>query len=239
MYDVAHWRESDNNSVGLILRNTRTTALQDSAEAWPARVGLEGFAYERLGGFGATVKDDANYRSIEQWEGWLAKTRYGEKPFNPDPYVQLAKVLVASGKPDQAFAIQFAGREAERAQAWHDRAWFRWAWFSFLRWVFGYGIGPYTFFVLGWVAGSVLLGLLVLRQSRAARMKGVLWCSLASFSRLLPIIELNKEFTEFFNDPFRDRLSNAQVAFFSFYALWGWLLGLVLAAAMSGLTQHS
>jgi hypothetical protein len=108
-----------------------------------------------------------------------------------------------------------------------------------LRWVFGYGIGPYMFFVLAWIAGSVVMGVLVLREARAARAKGIAWCTLASLSRLLPVVELNKEFTEFFNDPLRDRLNNTQVIFFSLYALWGWVLGLVLIAAVSGLTQHA
>jgi hypothetical protein len=54
---------------------------------------------------------------------------------------------------------------------------------------------------------------------------------------LLPIIELNKEFGEFFYDPQRERLQGWQLAFFSAYALWGWVLGLLLVAAMSGLTQ--
>jgi hypothetical protein len=239
LYGATTWRVPDQSRPTIVLRNTQAGALQDSLDSWPVRVDLEGFSYEHLGGVGATSDSDPNYRTTAQWKDWLAKAHYENKPFNPGPYTHLAKVLVASGKPDQAFAIQFAARDADRDEAWHNEAWARWAWLSFLRWVFGYGIGPYTFSVLAWIAGSVVMGVLVLREARAARAKGIAWCTLASLSRLLPVVELNKEFTEFFNDPLRDRLNNTQVIFFSLYALWGWVLGLVLIAAVSGLTQHA
>jgi hypothetical protein len=103
----------------------------------------------------------------------------------------------------------------------------------------GYGIGTYTFIVIPWVLGSVLLGVLVLGYVKPGNAKSVGWRIGASLDRLLPIIELNKEFGEYFNDPHRTRLAAWQVGFFSIYALWGWVLGLLLIAAMSGLTQYS
>jgi hypothetical protein len=57
-----------------------------------------------------------------------------------------------------------------------------------------------------------------------------------SLSRLLPIIEINKEFTEFFHDPERRNLTGAQAGIFSLLAVLGWTLGLVLVAAVAGLT---
>jgi hypothetical protein len=59
----------------------------------------------------------------------------------------------------------------------------------------------------------------------------------ASLGRLLPVIELNKEFTDFFNDPKRRRLTNLQVFIFSAIGVVGWVLGAILVAAVSGLTQ--
>jgi hypothetical protein len=67
----------------------------------------------------------------------------------------------------------------------------------------------------------------------------VLWCFGASLSRLLPVIEINKEFTEFFNDPKRERLNWLQSVLFSAFAIVGWLLGAVLVAAVTGLTKSS
>jgi hypothetical protein len=72
----------------------------------------------------------------------------------------------------------------------------------------------------------------------SARKRGTVWCFGASFSRLLPVIELNKEFTEFFHDPKRTRLTNLQVFVFSVFGLVGWVLGAILVAAVSGLTQN-
>jgi hypothetical protein len=39
---------------------------------------------------------------------------------------------------------------------------------------------------------------------------GPSWCFRASLSRLLPVLEINKEFSEFFNDPKRERLKGWQ-----------------------------
>jgi len=61
----------------------------------------------------------------------------------------------------------------------------------------------------------------------------------ASLARLLPVIETNKEFTEFFTDPERERLTGWQSFIFSAMGIVGWVLGAILIAAVSGLTQGS
>ena len=58
-------------------------------------------------------------------------------------------------------------------------------------------------------------------------------------SRLLPGIELNKEFADFFNDPYRVRLKFWPSMLFSALGVLGWLLAAVLIVAVSGLTQSS
>jgi len=55
--------------------------------------------------------------------------------------------------------------------------------------------------------------------------------------RLLPVVEINKEFGDFFNDPKRQRLKGWHQIILAIIALSGWVLGLVKVAAMSGLTQ--
>jgi hypothetical protein len=74
----------------------------------------------------------------------------------------------------------------------------------------------------------------------AARMghRGRIWCFGASLSRLLPIIEINKEFSDFFNDPERTRLKGWQAFAFSALGMIGWILGGILVVAVSGLTQN-
>ena len=67
--------------------------------------------------------------------------------------------------------------------------------------------------------------------------RGAVWCFGASLSRLLPGIELNKEFADFFNDPDRARLKFWPSMLFSPLGVLGWLLAAVLIVAVSGLTQ--
>ena len=106
--------------------------------------------------------------------------------------------------------------------------------------VAGYGIGSHTFVVLRWVlvfwlAGAALLWWTV----PAARHKGATWCFCASLAQLLPVITINKELTDFFNDPERTRLKGWQVFLFSALGVVGVALGAILLLAVSGLTHSS
>jgi hypothetical protein len=222
----------------MILRNAHAASLQNCAKSWPATLDLDGFHYDLLNIYDPS-KSDPGAHSVAEWEQWLSKNQYRGKLFNPEPYTYLAKVLAAYGNRDDALDLQFAARDGERADAWETRNWVRWGWLSVLRWLCGYGIGPHTFIVIFWVVGSVALGAAILVRAPAARAKGVPWCIGCSLENLLPIIELSGEFGDFLNDPQRERLRGWQIAFFSGYALWGWVLGLLLVAAMSGLTQTS
>jgi hypothetical protein len=65
----------------------------------------------------------------------------------------------------------------------------------------------------------------------------VLWCFGASLDHLLPIVELNKEFSDYFHDPERRRLRGWQLSYFAFHALVGYALGFFLLAGLTGLTQ--
>jgi hypothetical protein len=67
--------------------------------------------------------------------------------------------------------------------------------------------------------------------------RGKIWCLGASLSRLLPVIEINKD-TDFFNDP-SPALQSVASYLFSVLGVIGWLLGAVLVIAFSGLTQSS
>jgi hypothetical protein len=68
---------------------------------------------------------------------------------------------------------------------------------------------------------------------------GFIWCVGASLSPLLPVIVINKEFTDFFDDPERERLMGWQSFIFSVIGIVGFMLGAILIAAVSGLTQSS
>jgi hypothetical protein len=113
-----------------------------------------------------------------------------------------------------------------------------WSWP--LRWVAGFGIYPH--WVLGWIAAVSLAGALYLwLRSKGVRDAGhnFLWCIGASLTRLLPVIEINREFTDFFNDPKRERLTGFQMFVFSVIRVIGWFLAAILVAAVSGVTSNS
>jgi hypothetical protein len=223
----------------LILRNAHVGAFQDEAETWPPSVDLEGFHYDRLGGLDGGGHYDMRTRLPEEWIDWLGRNG----TFSTQPYTALSSVLIAAGHRDTAEAVQLAARERERDEMWKQGKLGSWAWLSFLSWVAGYGIGIYTFFALWWVFGLTLLGALVLRYSPNARARGWPWRVGASLHRLLPIVELSKDFEDFFdNSPSAQfseprNLNRFQVFYFAGHALAGWVLGFFLLAAMGGLTQ--
>jgi hypothetical protein len=227
----------------LILRNAHVDAFQDSADAWPPSLDLEGFRYERLGGLGGQGRDDMRRRSVEEWADWLRRDR----TFSTQPYAELSSVLSAAGNRDTADEIRFDGRQRERSEVCTkcvglDCLFGNCSWLTFLSLVAGYGIGIHTFRVLESVFVFVALGFVFLCFSPNACARSLWWRLGASLHRLLPIIKLSKEFDDFFDNPvvisesYRN-LKRWQVAYFAVHAVVGWILGLILLAAMSGLTQ--
>jgi hypothetical protein len=222
----------------LTLRNFHVSDFQDDSNAWPPGMDLQGFRYDRLGGLGGGGKDDPGKRSGGAWLDWLAR----EGDFSTQPYTQLSSVLAVAGQHDIADRIQFSARDGERNEACKNPDHQKCAWLSVLSAVAGYGIGSYTFQVLYWVMGFTVLGAVVLCFSANARQHSLLWRGGASLHRLLPIISLAKEFEMFFENPSpqfdeKPNLTRFQVAYFAVHAIIGWALGLVLLAAMSGITQ--
>jgi hypothetical protein len=221
----------------LILRNAHVETFQDSPDAWPPSMDLEGFHYERLGGSGVSGRDDLRQRPSSDWSDWLERDR----TFSTQPYTQLSSVLLAAGRRSASEAIQLAGRERERNEAWAHSFW-SWLWLTAFSVVAGYGIGLHTFRVLWWVLVFTLLGAAVLHYSPIARRRSLAWRLGASLHRLLPLVELSKEFKDFFeNPPDEDgeprNLNRFLAAYFAGQALAGWILGSFLLAAMGALTQ--
>ena len=137
----------------------------------PPSLDLEGFHYDRLGGFGGTGRDDMRKRLSAEWIDWLA----WDRTFSTQPYMQLSSVLTAAGYRGAADDIQVAERERERSEAWSQRNLLYWGWLTILCYVVGYGIGLYTFSVSLWVVGFTGLGAGVLWFSPNARAQGYLW----------------------------------------------------------------
>ncbi len=109
-----------------------------------------------------------------------------------------------------------------------------------LRWGAGYGIGSYMFRALGWALSLALVGAIVLKlwvKGVADAGHGRLWCFGASVNRLLPVVNLKKEFTDFFDDPKLNKFTPGQDFFFVILAVLGWVLGAIVIAAMATITH--
>jgi uncharacterized protein YjbI with pentapeptide repeats len=227
------WLTAEGKPSELILRNTRITNLIDTQDAWPTKghLHLDGFNFARLGGPSGETGHEMRARGIPWWDDWARR----DPAYSSTPYEQLAAALVAAGDRAAADEVRFLGRVRQRET---EKNWWPWILSGFLRYAAGFGIGTYTFRVLYWVIGiSVLGGLYLWQCVPAAYQHGPIWCFGASLSRLLPVIEINKEFTDFFNDPHRARLTSWQSFVFSVIGIAGWVLGAILIAAISGLTQ--
>jgi hypothetical protein len=226
----------DLSAPRLILRNTHVAQFQDDVNAWPPSLDLAGFHYDRLGGLGGSGAAEMEHRPYRQWIDWLAR----DPNFSAQPYAELATVLTTAGARDTADDVQFAGREREREEVRDHLP--RWLWLGFLSWTAGYGIARYMWRVLIWVVLFTIIGFGFLWFSPNARRHGPFWMVGASLHRLLPVVSLYKEFDDFFDNPPAKglnprNLTTGQTVYFAIHAIVGWALGLILLAAMSGITQ--
>jgi hypothetical protein len=118
---------------------------------------------------------------------------------------------------------------------------FRGAWRPFSRpRVAGYGIGIYMFYALCWALGLSLIGALILQfsvQGVADEKHGFIWCCGASPSKLLPIVSLNKDFSDFFDNRWRNMFNSWQEVCFTVLTGFGWILGLIVVAAIATITH--
>jgi hypothetical protein len=221
----------------LSLRNAKVGGLMIASDALtaPQRLHLNGFSFGRVGE--GDAEPQQRRRSTRWWDDWA---RF-DPDYSPTPYSQLAAAFTNSGDRDAADDIRYLGRSRQRQVACEE-TWLRGSCLlqTALGAVAGYGIGSHTFIVLPWVLGFWLAGAALLWWTvPAAKHKGAIWCSCASLAQLLHVIPINKELTEFFDDPERARLKGWQVFLFSALGLIGLALGTILLAAVSGLTHSS
>jgi hypothetical protein len=233
-YESPPWKGEDGEPGALTLRNTHIGNLMDAKDAWPAKghLHLDGFTFNHLGGFEGETGTEMRARGMDWWDNWARR----DTKYSPAPYAQLAAALTSLGDRDAANEIRYLGRlrecETEKGSAG--------VLCGALQYVAGFGIGTYTFRVLYWVVGISFLGAALLWMTvPAATQHGPIWCFGASLSRLLLVIEINKEFSAFFDDPKRERLTGWQSFIFSVIGMVGFVLGAILLAAVSGLTQGS
>jgi hypothetical protein len=88
----------------LILADTDVGILHYTEEAWPEKLDLNGFTYASL---------SRNPSDVSWFKRWLEK----QEQYAPQPYEQLASVLLKEGYENESRNILYASREREHREA--------------------------------------------------------------------------------------------------------------------------
>ena len=237
-HDSALCKENDCKPGALDLRNAHIGGRMETRNDWPAKgqLLLEGLTFGRLGGIDGDTGPQRRDQEAKWWDNWARRDPH----YSPSTYAQLAAAFTNSGDRDAADDIRYLRRQREREMACEEGRLGSCILQTVLGSVAGYGVGSYTFKVIPWVLAFWLAGVALLWWTvPAAKNRGAIWCSCASLAQLLPVIPINKELTDFFNDPERKNLKGWQVFVFSALGVVGLALGAILLIAVSGLTHNS
>ncbi len=178
-----------NPKAQLVLRNVSARALQDLPEAWPTTVDLQGFTYERLGGYRESESNDVAARDAASFIAWLAKQRQ----YSPQPYHALSDVLRAAGYPDKAKQVLYAGYMRE----WEQSSGLARFWQT-LRWaIIGFGLYPQRSAI--WILILVPLGAFIFSFEPQVRLRAMRPMDrlIYSLDALLPFVTLRTEHTTY------------------------------------------
>jgi hypothetical protein len=157
---------------------------------------------------------------------WLKSWLALQKRYSPQPYEQLASVLLKMGYKDEANAILYASKERERIEAASD--WKRRVWLELLNLFIGYGYRIYL--AVLWSLGFILVGVVVLRLSGQGPANNMPYGVVYSLDMLLPIVRLRES-------NYKIELAGPARYYFYFHRLMGYVLGSFLIAGLSGLAK--
>jgi len=227
--------------------------------AWPASFKASGFRfagferpYESSGDVSEDYSCDENLVAIP-WGSWFSSAAGnligGNAKLKPCYYADwitkisyapsvidwLQQKLRGAGHASQASKIGILSKNHERDSAWVEGRFFDWFALALSGLFIGYGYNPW---LSGWWAFIFLVvGALVFRTTSAARQRTdepphkPFNPFLFSFDLLLPIVQLRKAHFELY---IRE---NLQRWYFYFHRIMGYVLGLFLIGALSGLTK--
>jgi cytoskeletal protein CcmA (bactofilin family) len=221
----------------LNLRSTHVGRLSDKENAWPPRLSLDGFSFDQFG-------ENSSAEMIRRGADWWNMHFVGlDSEHGRSPYEELAAVYAAAGDHDAANDIRYD------ESVWADQKSSGLAWISSraLRWGAGYGIGIYMFVALAWALSLSLVGAVILFWANKGVVKliqvkhGCVWCFVwcwgASVNRVLPVLSLKKEFTDFFDNPKLNQFTPFQNLVFAVLAVLGWGLSFIVIAAFATITH--
>ncbi len=217
--------ELRNTSAGVWQAADETTGGKRAGPAPPADLlELDGFVYDRLGGFGQEKR-----KEMITWpDRWYIAWLNCDGNYTPQPYEHLAELFRKAGYPAKANNILRASRNRAREQARKDGPWWHYVGLSVLRIVMGYGIGMGYFLSLIPVLVFSVIGFVVLECTPEGPTD---WVGRAAYSlgQLVPLANVD----------FKGTLSGWVQLYFVFHRLIGLLLASCLAAGIAGLTQKS
>ncbi len=207
-------------SATLTLRNVSAKALQDLPDAWPARLDLEGFTYQQLGGYRESGDaNDVTARDASTFIDWLAK----QPVYSPQPYRSLSDVLKSSGYPEKAKQVLYAGSLRE----WGNSSGVAWVWQG-MRWaIIGFGLYPQR--AGWWILFLVPLGAIIFGFDPSVRLRQMRFIDrlIYSFDALLPFVTLRAEHNSF-------DLQAWPKYYLYFHKVMGYVLIAFLLAALTG-----
>ena len=184
----------------------------DLSHSWPDKIHLNGLTYRNLSNISPNISQQA-------------KTWLGKQDYAPQPYEQLASVLQANGRIEDATKIRYAGKEQERKTTPWGLYRF---WLGLLDWSIGFGY--YLQFAFYWAVGFVLVGWAVLYFTGQRTKHGITLGLTYSFDMLLPLVQLNKKHDDIDLDPWPQR-------YFYAHKIIGVILTSFIVAGISGLTK--
>ena len=199
----------------LVLRIAEVGGIRGWKEPWPQSE-LYGFQYRTF------QIHPENEIASDWYVKWL-----GNAPMAMQPYNQLAAVLNAEGKREEANKVLFEGLERLRSQAKGSQ----FVIMSMQRYIVGYGIGTGYFHALGVAVLFVMLGRIVIWFSRENSYRRDELGFLYSLDTLIPIISFRKKNQDL------ELWTKSSRAYFYFHKICGYVLTSFVLAGFAGLTR--
>ncbi|MCB2194135.1 MAG: hypothetical protein KQI62_21345 [Deltaproteobacteria bacterium] len=209
---------------------------------WPEQIKIDRFVYRNLRGEPGddSQQNDSSDDPSERCSWWYKKWLGSHHPYTPKPYRQCAKSLRESGHPGRAKEILFLAKERERKAAFKQRRWGRWMAMLLLEGLIGYGLGwRFKVFPLMWAILLLAAGMWVSYGAPVLINKSTLsyeytrdcwWCLGLSLDRLLPVVQLGKDYSDCVFIGWRR-------FYFIAHTLCGWALALFIAAGLAGVAK--
>lgn len=247
-----------NSSTDLSLEHAEVGFIRAPLNAWPANFKANGFRFAGFGqpdiNSGDGTQDYLCEQSLDafpagSWSSSLAALVGGNaKPkacyiadwitkidYSPSVIDWLRQKQKGAGNEPLANKIGILSKNHERNSAWAEGRYLDWLALALSGLFIGYGYNPWLSGL--WACVFLVVGALVFRTSSAARQRTndpphkpynpVLY----SFDLLLPFVELRKGHYDLYIQ------ENPQRWYFYFHRIMGYVLGLFLIGALSGLTK--